>query len=170
METFEAIRTMLAVRKYRKEPIPDDVVGRIVEAARLTGSSKNLQPWQFVVVRDSSTLSELGSLARSGPYIAEARLAIAVAYEKSSAYGVSDASRAVQSMMLAAWEAGVGSNWVGFDNLSTIGARLGIPEDFGLLAVLSFGYPVDRIGKGKKNRKALAEIAHSERFGTPFGA
>ncbi len=170
METFEAIRTMLAVRKYRAEAIPGEVVRRIVEAGQLTGSSKNLQPWHFVVVRGAAQLREIGGMARSGPYIADAPLAIAVAYAKESVYGVSDSSRAIQSMMLTAWEAGVGSNWVGFDNLTPIAEKLGIPSQFSLVAVLSFGYPVDRIGKGKKRRKPLAEIAHEGRFGTPFVA
>ncbi len=168
METFDAIRTMLAVRKYDDRPVPPDLVARIVEAGRLTGSSKNLQPWLFVVVRDPGTLKELGAMARSGPYIAQAPLAIAVANEVESAYGVSDASRAVQSMMLTAWSEGVGSNWVGFGNLEAPARLLGIPEQYNLMAILSFGYPVDRIGRGKKRRKALAEVAHAERFGTPF--
>ena len=168
METFEAIRTMLAVRRYEDRPIPADIVRRIVEAGRLTGSSRNLQPWHFVVVQDRKNLSELGARARSGPYTAQAALAVAVACERSSQFGVSDASRAIQSMMLAAWEAGIGSNWVGFGNLDSVAELLGIPPEFETLAVVPFGYPADRIGKGKKKRKPLSEIAHSERWGQPF--
>jgi nitroreductase len=169
METFHAIRTMLAVRKYRDTPIPDDVVRRVVEAGRLTGSSRNLQPWHFVVVRNRETLKTIGTMAVSGPYIAQAPLAIAVAHETESVYGVSDASRAVQSMMLAAWEDGIGSNWVGFNNLVKPAELLGIPASHSLMAILSFGYPVDKIGRGKKLRKPLGKIASTERFGTPFG-
>ena len=160
---------MLAVRKYQDKPVPDDVVGRIVEAGRLTGSSKNLQPWHFVVVRNRETLSALGAMAVSGPYIAQAPLAVAVAHEKESVYGVSDASRAVQSMMLSAWEDGVGSNWVGFSNLAKPAEALGIPASHSLMAILSFGYPVDKIGRGKKRRKPLGDVVSNERFGTPFG-
>ena len=168
METFEAIRTMLAVRKYQDRPIPDEVVRRMVEAGWLTGSSRNLQPWHFVVVRDREKLTTLGGMATTGPYIAQAPLAIAVAHEKESVYGVSDASRAVQSMMLAAWEDGVGSNWVGFGNLAKPAELLGIPESYSLIAILSFGYPVDKIGRGKKRRKPLGEVASNEHFGARF--
>lgn len=168
METYEAIRTMLAVRKYQDRPISDEIVHRIVEAARLTGSSRNGQPWHFVVVEDPERLNDLGGLTRSGPYTAQSVLAIVVAVERSSPYGMSDASRAIQSMMLTAWEEGIGSNWAGFANLETVAEFLGIPSDFQVIAVVPFGYPVDRIGKGKKKRKPLAEIAHRERWAQPF--
>src|SRR5215207_4658710 len=104
MDVFEAIRTILAVRKFKDTPVPDDVIGRIVEAARLTSSSRNLQPWHFIVVQNRATLKKIGELATSGPYTADAAFAIVVAYEKESQFGVSDASLAVHSMMLTAWQ------------------------------------------------------------------
>jgi nitroreductase len=118
MSAFEAIRTLLAVRSCQARPVPDAVVRRILEAGRLTGSGMNGQPWHFIVVRDGEMLRRLGAPAASGPYVAEAPLAIAVATDRSR-FAVSDASRAIQSMLLAAWAEGVGSNW----------------------AILPFGYP-----------------------------
>jgi nitroreductase len=168
MEVFETVKTVLAVRSYAQKLVPPDITRQIVEAGRLTGSSMNRQPWHFVVVENSETLSRLGNMARSGAYIAQAPLAIAVAMEKNSPYGVSDASRAIQSMVLTAWGAGVGSNWVGFNNLSDARALLGIPESYEILAVLSFGYPTQELGQGKKQRKALSEVASREQFGKPF--
>src|SRR5689334_6552512 len=112
MDVFDAVRTVLAVRKYQDKPIPDEIVHQIVEAARLTGSSRNLQPWQFIVVQDKVSLQELGRLAQTGPYIAQAPLAIVVLIEKASEFAVSDGSRAIQSMVLTAWDNGIGSNWV----------------------------------------------------------
>ncbi len=116
MEAFEAVRTVLAVRSYQDKPVPDAVVRRIVEAGRLTGSGMNGQPWHFIVVRDGETLRRLGALASSGAYVAQAPLAIVVVTEKTR-FAVSDASRAIQSMLLTAWADGVGSNWVGFGGL-----------------------------------------------------
>jgi nitroreductase len=167
MDTFDTIQTVLAVRTFQEKAVPPDVVRRIVEAGWLTGSSMNLQPWHFVVVQDRATLHRLGELARSGPYIAQAPLAIAVAIEET-VYAVSDASRAIQSMMLAAWAEGVGSNWVGFHGLEAIKPLLDIPAALDLLAIIPFGYPADPGGKGKKRRKPLGSVAHSERFGQPF--
>jgi nitroreductase len=168
MDVFDGIRTLLAVRRYLDRPVPDAVIRKILEAGRLTGSAMNLQPWHFIVIQERETLRRLGGLARSGPYIADAPLAIVVAIEKTG-YAMSDASRAIHSMMLAAWSEGVGSNWVGFGGLEKVNTLLEIPAGLDALAILPFGYPADRIGRGKKNRKPLRAIAHRERYGQPFG-
>ena len=167
METFEAVRTLLAVRRYLDRSIPESIVKKIIEAGRLTGSAMNLQPWSFIVVQDHQMLRRLGAMARSGPYIADAPLAIVIAVERTG-YAVSDASRAIHSMLLVAWSEGVGSNWVGFNNLEKVNALLEIPTGLDVLAILPFGYPVSKIGRGKKNRKPLRAVAHRERYGQPF--
>jgi nitroreductase len=166
-EVFEAVRTVLAVREYQDRDVPDNVVRRIVEAAHLTASAGNGQPWHFVVVRDRGSLRELGSLVRTGPYIAGAPAAVVAAYEKGSGVGVSDASRAIQSMILTAWAEGVGSNWTGFGGLDGVARKVGLPDSYEVLAVIPFGYPRRSLGRGRKNRKPLAEVASAERYGTP---
>jgi nitroreductase len=167
MDVFEAVRTLLAIRSYRNTPVPEAVVRRIVEAGRLTGSAMNRQPWHFIVVRDRTTLRRLGELAPSGPYVAEAPLAIVIAIDKTR-FAVSDASRAIQSMVLTAWADGVGSNWVGFGGLDEVKGLLDIPAKLDVLAILPFGYPARAVGQGKKARKPPREVAHVERFGRPF--
>jgi nitroreductase len=167
MEVFEAVRTVLAVRAYQDKPVPPEVVHRIVEAARLTASSMNRQPWHFIVVQERDTLRQLGERVKTGPYIAQAALAVVVAMDKTK-FSVSDGSRAIQSMILTAWSDGVGSNWAGFMGLPEVKPLLGIPDELDILAVVPFGYPAQPVGKGKKQRKPLSEIAHRERFGQPF--
>ena len=167
MNVFDAVKTVLAVRKYQTKPIDASIVERIVASGHLTASSMNRQPWHFIVVQDPGTLRALGAAARTGPYIAQAPLAIVVAVEPTQ-FGVSDASRAIQSMVLTAWADGIGSNWVGFGGLEDVKRLLGIPEGLEVVAILPFGHPADRIGKGRKKRKPLGAVAHRERFGTPF--
>jgi len=168
MDVFDAVRTILAVRQYKPDPVPDDVLRRILEAARLSGSASNGQPWHFVVVQDRNTIKEIGGIVTTGPYIAGAPLAIVVAIDKTR-FAFSDVSRAIQSMVLTAWADGVGSNWAGGPgHLDGLKPLLGIPEELDVVAVLPFGYPALEVGAGKKNRKPLGEIAHRERFGTPF--
>jgi nitroreductase len=167
MDAFEAVRTLLAVRSYQDRPVPAEIVRRIVEAGRLTGSAMNRQPWHFVVVQDAGMLRRLGAAASSGPYVAQAPLAIVVAVERT-AYAVSDASRAIQSMMLAAWADGVGSNWVGFGGLEKVGPLLGIPATLDVLAILPLGYAAKAVGRGKKARRVLSAVASRERYGQPF--
>jgi nitroreductase len=167
MKVFDAVRTMLAVRRYKDQSIPADLVRRIMESAWLTGSSRNGQPWHFIGVQDKAMLKQLGSLAPTGPYTADAAFAVVVIMEES-VYNVSDVSRAAQSMMLTAWDEGVGSNWAGFGNLEQVNPVLGIPATLKVMAIIPFGYPEARLGRGKKNRRPFAEVVSSERYGQPF--
>ena len=115
-------------------------------------------------------LQRLGSIASGGPYIAEAAMAVVVAIEKESPFGVSDGSRAIQSMVLTAWAEGVGSNWVGYlhyGGMDDLNAVLGIPDTHAVLSVVPFGYPQTAGGKGKKRRKPFGEVVHHGQFGNP---
>ena len=168
MEVYDAVRTVLAVRDFQNKTVPDSVVKKVVEAARLTASSKNDQPWHFIIVQDRDTLGQLGSIVKSGPYNAQAAFVIAVAVDKSSPFGVSDASRAIQSMVLTAWSEGVGSNWTGWVGMSRVAALLDVPDSIDVIAVVPFGYPTQTRTRGRKRRKTLSEVAHREQFGQPF--
>jgi nitroreductase len=152
MEVFEAVRTVLAVREYQDKAIAPDTMRRILEAAHLTASSANRQPWHFI----------------AGPYIAQAPFAVVVCTEADSRFAVSDASRAAQSMVLTAWSEGIGSNWAGFGGLEGVKAILGIPESLDVLCVIPFGYPARPVGKGKKERKPLGEVASRNHYGQAF--
>jgi len=165
---YETVRTVLAVREFADKPLPADLMSRILEAGRLTASSMNLQPWHFVLVTSRDALRELGSRTSTGRYIASSAAAIVVAYERDSEYGVSDASRAIQSMILVAWAEGVGSNWTGFGDLDGVAEHVGVPDSYEVLAVIPLGYPKRNLGRGKKKRKPLAEVASAERFGAPL--
>jgi nitroreductase len=167
MEVFDAVRTVLAVRQFQAKPVPEPIIHQIVEAGRLTASGGNGQPWHFIIVQDKEMLRQLGALVQTGPYIAQAPLAIVVGMEQSPV-AVSDTSRAIQSMILTAWAQGIGSNWAGFKNLKQVNPVLGMPEEIEILAILPFGYPVTTLGKGLKKRKSLREVAHRERWNQPF--
>lgn len=172
MDTNEAIRTVLAVREYSDKAVSRQTIQHVVDAAHLTASSQNKQPWHFIVVQERETLRQIAALSPSGPYIADAAFAVVVVI-KPTPPAISDASRAIQSMALAAWNDGVGSNWVGapkpgserFDALKTL---LSVPDEWEFAAIVPFGYPAKSVGKGKKNRKPLSEVASSERFGNAF--
>jgi nitroreductase len=120
-----------------------------------------------VVVRDRDTLQKLGELASTGPYIGQAQLAVAVVVPDTPT-GYIDGTRAAQDMMLAAWGEGVGSNWVGNVNKDAIKSLLNVPGDRMILTIIPFGYPAQKTGKGKKNRKPLTEVAHAERYGESY--
>ena len=170
METYEAVRTLLAVRAYRDEPLPASALGRIVEAGHLSGSASNRQPWHFLAITERDTLRQLGGLIAYGPYIATAPACVVVLIENVPS-GPIDGARAIQSMVLTGWAEGIGSNWVTAQahEQPAIRQLLGIPDALTILAVLPFGYPATAVGKGRKKRKPLAEVASKERFGEAFG-
>ena len=159
----------MAVREYDRRELPDDVARRIVEAAHLTASASNQQAWHFVLVRDRDALRKLGSLIRTGPYVAGAPAAVIVAYEKDKGeFGISDGSRAIQAMMLSAWGDGVASNWTGFaGRLDNVRLEFGLPDTYDVLAVVPFGYPKRKV-LGNKKRKPFNQVVSAERFGQPL--
>jgi nitroreductase len=165
---FDAARTVLAVREFQDKAIPHEVMRRVVEAAHLTASAGNRQPWHFVLVEKRDSLRELGGLVRTAPYIAASAAAVIVAVEKSTPKADIDAARAIQSMILTAWAEGLGSNWTGFGGLEGVRQWAGLPDTYDVLAVLPFGYPKRKLGLGKKKRKPLHEIVSAERYGTPL--
>jgi len=167
MDIVDCIRTRPAVRGFRPDPIPEDVVKKILDAGRQAHSQRNRQPWRFVVIQDRHTLKQIGALASTGPYIADAPLAIALAIEGAKNPYI-DATRAAECLMLTAWGEGLGSCWVGGLDRPQIKALLGIPEDAELVTVIPFGYPTDEEKAKKKVRKRLGKIAYKERYGQAY--
>jgi len=164
LETLTCIRTRREIRAYLDRQIPDDVLLKILEAGRLAPSSKNSQPWHFIVIRNKDTLRKVSALTPTGSHIAQAPLAIAVVMDGAKLPEI-DGARAFQNMVLAAWDLGVGSCWV--TNFYEDGVKdlLGVPQRMKLVSVIPFGYPVETRTKRKKVRKPLNEIVHLERFG-----
>ena len=167
MDIFDCLRTRPAVRSFRSDPVPDGVVKKILEAGRQAHSQRNRQPWRFVVIQNRETLKQIGTLASSGPYIADAPLAIALVIEGAKNPYI-DATRAAECLMLAAWGEGIGSCWVGGLDRLKIKELLGIPEEAELITVIPFGYPTDEEKAKKKVRKRLGKIASRERYGQAY--
>jgi nitroreductase len=130
MDVFLAIASRREVREYTDEPLPDDVVRRILDAGRLSGSSRNSQRWQFVVVGDHEALA---ATVYAPGNVRGAALAVAIAGEP----GPFDVGRAAQNMLLAAWNEGVGSCPNGVRDAEAAERLVGAP----VRLVLTFGYP-----------------------------
>ena len=112
MEVFDCIKSRRTVREYKPDPIPEDVLQKILQAGRWSPSSSNSQPWHFVVVQDPNTLKTLGELATQGTFVANAPVVIAIVMENAPRPQL-DAGRAIQQMELVAWSEGLGTCFVG---------------------------------------------------------
>ncbi len=168
MDVHEAIRGRLSVREFKPDPVPDAVVRRVLLAARWAPSQRNRQPWRLVVVQDRDTLKKIGALASTGPYIANAAFAIALAMDAGAKAIQLDAGQAIQNMALAAWAEGLGACYVGGIDREAVKQLLGIPAEQELITVMPFGYPTDKALAGGKRRRPLEEIAFRERYGQPW--
>jgi len=167
MEVFECIRRRRTIREYKKDPIPEDVLEKILQAGRWSPSSSNSQPWHFIVVKDPNTLSELGRIATQGPFISDAALAIVIVMENAPRPQL-DAGRAIQQMELVAWSEGLGTCFVGVrieEQQIEVKELLNIPSDLELITIMPYGYRSTSIGRVGTPRKDLAEMVHSEKFG-----
>jgi nitroreductase len=164
---FECVRSRVEVREFKSDPVPEAVIQKILAAGRWSPSQRNRQPWHFIVIQQRDTLKQLGAMASSGPYLAEAPLAIAVVTEGARAPLI-DGTRAISSMQLVAWEEGLGSCWIGSIDRAGVKQLLNLPDACDLITVLPFGYPTEAAKSLRKRRKPLEQIAHRERFGIPY--
>jgi nitroreductase len=170
LDIFNTIRTRRTVRNFKPDPIPQEVLHKLLQTARWSPSSSNTQPWHFVVVQNRETIKKLGEIATQGPFIADAPLIIVVLMDGAFRPGI-DAGRAIQQMELFAWSEGMGTCFIGFkevDQQRQVKELLNIPQEMELVTTLPFGYRAEAPkGKGVP-RKPMSEIAHSESFGNPY--
>jgi nitroreductase len=163
---FDTIKAKRAVRTFTDEPLPEEVVERILDAGRRSGSAKNMQPWQFIAVRNRETLEALSVCGKGAWHLAGAGLGVALVtpdpfYRLSVPF---DLGRTTQNMMLAAWEMGVGSVMATTYWPDRARAALGVPPDHIIPWCISFGYPAepqDRPAR-KGGRQGLADVVHYE--------
>ena len=144
MNTLRAIDSVRVVRHFSDRSVDDDAVRTIVDAGRRAGSSKNLQRWDFVVVRDRDRLAALAAVGPYAGHLAGATVAIALVTPDPRADGaplsvVFDLGRAAQNMVLAAWELGIGSVPATVYEHERAAALLGLPEGMHCEYLLSFG-------------------------------
>ena len=163
VDTLTCIRTRREIRDYLEKPIEPEHLKQILEAGRRAPSSKNSQPWHFVVVTDKTVLSKISELTPTGKHIAQAPLAIAIAMDGAKLPEI-DGARAAQNMVLAAWSLGIGSCWVTNFYDDAVKDLLHIPQKMKLITVLPFGYPIELKTIRKKIRRPLSEIVHYGSF------
>ena len=168
MELMEAIRRRRSIRKYKPDPVAQEDIDYILEAARLAPSWANTQCWHFIVVTDEDIKQEL---ARQGMPWADKSPVVIVACadpEKPGAKGdipnyLVDIGITMEHLILAATERGLGTCWIGGFNEAPIREVLGVPENIRVVAMTTLGY-ADQ-DPDARSRKSLEEIVSYERYG-----
>ena len=173
MDLYDVISKRKSVRKYKTDPIPDDVLNRILDAGRLAPSAKNYQPWHFVVIRELEMKKKVAEACRNQHFIADAGAIICgcafekIAWSRMGNYMAAwphDLTIALDHMILAATNEGLGTCWIGAFDEKMVKEVLEIPDDVRVVALTPVGYPAEEAkDRGRLN---LEDIVSYEKFET----
>lgn len=169
METWDAITARRNVRAYTDQPIPDEDLDRILEAGRRAPSSKNTQPWDFVVVTDRDRLVRLAKVWQGAGHVARSAATIALIAplgEEPPQRVEYDLGQATMAIMLAAADLGVGAGHTAVADQELARDLLGFPEDRRCAYLIALGYPADRPLRpiGRPARRPFDEVVHRDRW------
>ncbi len=171
-DLVETVRTVRQIRQYAPDPVPDHVLRRVLDVARWTGSSKNEQPWHFVVVTDRDALGRLAALRPNIAWIVNAPLGIAIVLDDAGTTGAYDEGRVTERILVAAHSLGYGGGvaWFGDPSQQAEAKRvLGIPEDRTARSIVMLGRATSREDprpmRRVRGRKPLSEIVGYGRWG-----
>ena len=171
MSVLDVIRERRSVRVYKSDPIPEESILRVLEAARLAPSGKNLQPWKFVVVQDFELKKKLAKASNQQDFIADAPLIIVACgfpeecYRAMGQYMKSwpvDVTIALEHLILQAQEEGLGTCWIGSFEEGEVKSLLDVPEHVKVLALTPLGYPGEV--PELRGRKPLEKIISYDSF------
>ncbi|MGQ9630010.1 MAG: nitroreductase family protein [bacterium] len=166
MNVHEVIRRRRSIRKYKSREVEREKLDRVLEAGRLSPSAANRQPWHFIVVTDPKVRESLRAAYNRDWFVGAPAIIVACADPKGAwvradgqEYWGVDVAIALQSMVLAATEEGLGTCWIAaFDEKAAVEA-LKIPPGIRVVAMTPLGYPDEEKGE-VTNRKAMGEILH----------
>ena len=171
MNALEAINTKRAIRQFLDKPLNEQEITAIINSGRRAQSSKNMQPWNFIVIQDKATLKALSELGDWAGHMAVAALGIAIiTSDPAERFSVMfDSGQAAAYMQLAAWDMEIGSCLATIYKREQARSLLGYPEDMHIRIAISFGYPdpaaLEERPLSLAGRKPPAETVHWEKWG-----
>lgn len=170
MEYSELIAARYSVRAYRSDPVEDEKLQIVLEAARLAPTAANRQPIQLVVMRTAGREEEIGKIYRR-PWFVQAPLVIAVCTISSQAWvresdkfnaRLIDAAIVADHLILAATNLGLGTCWIAAFNVEAARSVLRLPDEVEPVIFTPLGYPADE--PGPKIRKPLTDLVRHEHW------
>ena len=156
MDAFLAIASKRDTRRYADRAVPAEVVQRVLEAGRVSGSARNRQPWRFILVESADRRGQLAGAVYAPENVRGAQTVIAIVSS-----GGMDTGRCAQNMMLAAWNDGVGACPNGIADRDAMAEAIGLREDDHFATVLTFGYPAH--GKTGESRSVEEWLERADR-------
>ncbi len=168
MKGLEAVLSRRSIRKYTDQPVPDEVVKQLLEAAMSAPSANNKQPWHFVVIRDREILDAIPTFHPYSRMLKEAALAILVCGDTQSqtlaGYWVQDCSAATQNILIAINALGLGGVWLGIyprdERVEGIRKLVELPDHIVPLSLISIGHPAEKLLPS--NRYDASRVHHNK--------
>jgi nitroreductase len=170
MQTWDAITSRRNVREYADRPIEAQNLDRILEAGRRAPSSRNWQPWDFIVVTDRQQLQELSRVWQFARHVARSAATIALvapepANESERDWVQYDLGQATMCMMIAAADLGIGTGHASVSDQELARRTLGLPPDRFCAYLMALGYPLTPLRPiNKPNRRPFEEVVHRSRW------
>jgi len=180
MEFFDVIKTRTSVRNYSDKAVEDEKITHILECTRLAPSWVNKQYWRLIVVKNKETIEQIAKTSLINRWLKTAPVVIVACADplesgsnNSVDYYIVDATIALDHLVLAATDVGLGTCWIAGFNEEKLKELLEVPKRIRIVALTPVGYPAetkgvaDRIAKGllkTKKRKTLDEIVHYEHW------
>jgi nitroreductase len=151
MDALDAILSRRSIRQYAAEPVPEETVRTLLEAAMSAPSAGNQRPWQFVVITDRRTLEAVPRIHPYARMATEAAVAVVVCgdtrLEKHKGFWVQDCSAAIQNILIAARALGLGAVWCGIypreERVAGFRKLLSLPPEVIPLALVPVGWPAE---------------------------
>ena len=173
MDLLDAIMKRRSIRKYKKQNLPQEIVEKLLESARLAPSAGNVQPWEFVVANTDKTKMGLSQGAFGQKSLQEASVVIVVCVDEKRAlesygvrgknlYCIQDTAAAIQNLLLTACSMGLGTCWIGAFKEDEVKKVINAPLHMRPLALIPVGYPSE--SPDARPRRLLSEILHKETF------
>lgn len=170
MDFYEAVEQRKSVRSFLDRPIEDEKLERILNAARLAPSARNLQEWRFIVVKDPGIRRRLIAAAAGQSFVGEAPAVIVGCAETDGhvmkcgepCYPI-DVAIAMEHIALAAAAEGLGTCWIGAFFQDQVKMILNIPDEIKVVELMPLGYPADTTAAEKK-RFGLDEIVRYDQW------
>lgn len=174
MDVLRAIKTRRSVRAFTDQQVTDKEIEKLIDAARWAPSAGNIQPWDFIIVREPQIKQGLCKAALNQEFIEEAPVVIVVCANPAQSaqrygsrginlYCLQDTAAATQNILLAAQATGLSTCWVGSFNEEEAKSVLGAPDGVRPIAIVPVGHAAER--PRVRPRKQLTEIMHRETFG-----
>jgi nitroreductase len=173
MELTQAIQGRRSIRKYKNQPIPDETITQLIEAATYAPSAGNIQPWHFIIVKNPAVKKQLAEAAYNQAQVEQAPVVIVVCADEkqtqprygkrgSSLYCLQDTAAATQNILLTAYSLGLGTCWIGAFNEKAVKGIMNVPEGVRPVAMIPVGYA--DVSPRPRNRKPLSEVTRFDSF------